>query len=70
MVETIRFCPDCDWDRSFEQHHGAAGSCPDAPDGHCAEWSCTECGAALLIGFPAPGVAEAARVREPGRRVA
>ena len=67
MVETIRFCPDCGWDRTFEQHHGIAGSCPDAPDGQCAEWSCAECGAALLIGFP-PGQAEAAR--EPRRRVA
>jgi hypothetical protein len=69
MVETIRFCPDCGWDSPFEQHHGAAGSCPDAPDGDCAEWSCTECGAALLCGFP-PSFARAVRAREPGRRVA
>jgi hypothetical protein len=67
MPETIRFCPDCDWDTPFEQHHGIAGGCPDTPDGQCAEWSCTECGAALLIGFP-PVPAEAAR--EPRRRVA
>jgi hypothetical protein len=69
MVETIKFCPDCGGDRPFEQHHGTAGSCPDAPDGYCAEWFCTGCGAALLIGLP-PGPADAVRAREPGRRVA
>jgi hypothetical protein len=71
MVETIRHCPDCGWDRLFEQHH-AAGGCPDDPDGCCGEWSCTECGTALLIGFasgPADGVG-AARARQPDRRVA
>ena len=68
MVETIRHCPDCGWDRLFEPHH-AAGGCPDDPDGCCAEWFCTECGAALLIGFPS-GLADAARARQPDRRVA
>ena len=48
MAETIRYCPDCGRDRLFEQHH-AAGYCPDDPDGCCSEWSCTDCGSALLI---------------------
>ena len=71
MAETTRYCPDCGWDRLFEQHH-AAGGCPDDPDGCCGEWSCTECGTALLIGFAsgrADGVG-AARARQPDRRVA
>jgi hypothetical protein len=51
MAQVIRHCPDCGWDRPFEQHHAAAGNCPDAPGGDCPEWSCTGCGAALLIDF-------------------
>jgi hypothetical protein len=50
MIQVIRNCPDCGWDRLVEQYH-PAGTCPDAPDGDCPEWSCTDCGAALLIGF-------------------
>jgi hypothetical protein len=69
MVEIARFCPDCRGDQLFEQYHPAAGDCPDSPDGRCSEWSCTECGAAMLIGF-AFWPAEAAPAREPGRRVA
>jgi hypothetical protein len=49
MVETIRHCPDCGSDRSFEQYHAAPSHCPDTPDGYCPEWLCTACGAALLI---------------------
>jgi hypothetical protein len=49
MTQVIRHCPDCDWDRFFEQHHATAGNCPDSPDGDCPEWYCTDCGAAVLI---------------------
>jgi hypothetical protein len=69
MVETIRYCPDCGWGRTFEQPHPLVGACPDAPDGCCAEWSCTGCGAAMLIGFtwyPADTV----YARQPASRVA
>ena len=72
MVEMIRYCPDCGWDRLFEQHH-AAGDCPDDPDGCCGEWSCTGCGAALLIGFTAGAAGDrhaAGSARQPDRRVA
>jgi hypothetical protein len=50
MTQLTRHCPDCDWDHPFEQHHDQPGQCPDSPDGECPEWSCTACGAALLIG--------------------
>jgi hypothetical protein len=69
MAETIRFCPDCGWDRPFEQPHPIDGRCPDAPDGCCAEWSCTGCGAAMLIGFM-PQVTETVYARQPASRVA
>ncbi len=49
MIQMIRLCPDCSWDRRFEQHHTVAGNCPDSSDGLCPEWCCTGCGAALLI---------------------
>jgi hypothetical protein len=51
MVATTRYCPGCGWDRPFEQHHAAEGSCPDSPDGWCPEWLCTDCGAAMIIGI-------------------
>jgi hypothetical protein len=51
-------CPDCGGNRQFEQHHGAAGRCPDTPDRCCPEWYCLACGAALLIGA-VPAVADA-----------
>ena len=47
----VRHCPDCGSDRLFEQHHQEASGRPDSPDGQCPEWSCTACGAALLIDF-------------------
>jgi hypothetical protein len=50
MAQIIRHCPDCGWDRPFEQHHDQPGACPDSLDGDCTEWSCTACGAGLLIG--------------------
>jgi hypothetical protein len=51
MIQVIRDCPECASDRLFEQYHAAAGNCPDSPDGDCPEWSCTDCGAAVLIGL-------------------
>lgn len=50
MAQIIRHCPDCGRDRPFEQHHDWPGECPDSAEGDCAEWSCTGCGAAVLIG--------------------
>jgi len=69
MVETFRYCPECGRDRFFEQPHPVAGSCPDAVDGCCAEWGCTACGAAMLIGFTSYP-ARPAYARQPARRVA
>jgi hypothetical protein len=69
MVEMIRFCPDCARNRLFEQHHVAAGACPDSPDSWCPEWCCTDCGAALLIRVTALR-AEVAPQWQLGRRVA
>jgi hypothetical protein len=69
MVEMIRFCPDCGGNRLFEQRHAVAGRCPDSPDGWCPEWSCTDCGAALLIRFTSLP-REMAPERQPSRRVA
>jgi hypothetical protein len=65
VAQIVRHCPDCDWDRPFEQLHDVPGACPDTPDGDCPEWSCTACGAALLIGAPwfAPVPAYAAELR-------
>jgi hypothetical protein len=69
MVETIRYCAECRRDRLFEQPHPVADACPDAADGCCAEWCCTGCGAAMLIGFT-PYPARPAYARQPARRVA
>ncbi|HUA31391.1 MAG TPA: hypothetical protein VMC03_21090 [Streptosporangiaceae bacterium] len=69
MVESIRYCPDCGWDRLFEQPHPVADTCPDAPDGCCAEWSCTGCGAAMLIEVTSQP-ADLAYTRRPASRVA
>jgi hypothetical protein len=75
MIQMIRLCPDCGWDRRFQQHHTGAGSCPDSPAGDCPEWGCTGCGSALLIGVlpirPDLAVAGAAGLRRiPERLVA
>lgn len=67
MNVMILYCPDCCRDTTFEQHHARAGSCPDSPDGHCPEWCCTGCGAALLTGF---AITAAGLPAEPARRVA
>jgi hypothetical protein len=69
MIPVIRHCPGCGRDRLFEQYHALAGSCPDDPGGDCPEWSCTCCGAALLIGFDRC-LTEAAGALEFGDRVA
>jgi hypothetical protein len=69
MVEMIRHCPDCGTDGQFEQLHADPGGCPDSPDGYCPEWSCTACGAGLLIGF-IPYLYEAAGPANPHVRVA
>jgi uncharacterized protein (DUF983 family) len=65
MAQMVRNCPDCGSDRLFEQYHPEASGCPDSPDGQCPEWSCTACGAALLIDFALH--AGETRVGESGR---
>jgi len=49
MGPMFRPCQDCGGEQLFEQPHAIPGSCPDAPDGMCPEWSCTECGTAMLV---------------------
>jgi hypothetical protein len=49
MGPMFRICQDCGGEQLFEQPHPAPDSCPDAPDGLCPEWSCTGCGAALIV---------------------
>jgi uncharacterized protein (DUF983 family) len=49
LEQLVRQCPSCGSGRLFEQHHQEASGCPDSADGQCPEWSCTACGAALLI---------------------
>jgi hypothetical protein len=65
MAQIVRHCPECGWDRPFEQHHDQPGECPDSLDGDCTEWSCTACGAGLLIGviWFSPEPARAAELR-------
>lgn len=67
--EVVRHCADCGSDQPFEQHHQVPESCPDSGDGNCPEWSCTVCGAALLIGF-IPFAVETAGYPEARGRVA
>jgi hypothetical protein len=50
MSEMFRPCPSCGSDRAFAQFHAEPGPCPDAADGDCPEWFCTDCGTALMIG--------------------
>jgi hypothetical protein len=69
MSQMFRSCPDCRAERLFEQYHDAPGSCPDSGDGICPEWSCTECGAALLAGW-LPRAEEPQSVRVIHSRVA
>jgi hypothetical protein len=49
MGPMFRPCQDCGGEQLFEQPHTTPGGCPDAPDGMCPEWSCTECGATMLV---------------------
>lgn len=69
MSQMSRYCPDCRVDRLFEQYHDATVGCPDFPEGECLEWSCTDCGAALLIGL-LPRADEPAQMRDIRTRVA
>ncbi len=68
MMQIIRYCGDCGEEHPFEQPHGRPGQCPDSPDGECAEWLCTACGAALLISVVI--AMPPAVTAEPRRRVA
>jgi hypothetical protein len=54
MPHLSRFCDVCHEERPFERFHADPASCPDTQDGDCREWGCTACGAALIIGLPAP----------------
>jgi hypothetical protein len=54
MPHLSRFCDGCSEERLFEQFHPDPASCQDFPDGDCQEWGCMVCGAALIIGLPAP----------------
>ncbi|HEY7432912.1 MAG TPA: hypothetical protein VH641_19495 [Streptosporangiaceae bacterium] len=69
MSQMFRSCPDCRAERQFEQYHSTPGACPDSPDGICPEWSCTVCGAALLVGW-LPRQDKLAQVRDIRSRVA
>jgi hypothetical protein len=51
LAQMVRRCPDCGSDQPFEQYHPEDLGCPDSADGECPEWSCTACGAALLLGL-------------------
>ncbi|HLI41720.1 MAG TPA: hypothetical protein VKV35_08755 [Streptosporangiaceae bacterium] len=51
MTHLIRHCAGCGRERPFEQFHADPASCPDVPDGDCAEWGCIVCGEALITGL-------------------
>jgi hypothetical protein len=69
MAQIVRYCADCGWDRPFEQIYDLPGECPDCPEGDCAEFACTDCGSALLIGV-AWFSSRPAAAAEPRGRVA
>ena len=69
MGPMFRPCQDCGGEQLFEQPHEAPGSCPDSPDGRCPEWSCTECGATVVITV-APPLAEVVTMQDVAGRVA
>jgi hypothetical protein len=48
-------CPGCGSDEPFEQIH--PGGCPDT-GGECPEWSCTVCGAGVIMGTVPPDYAD------------
>lgn len=60
-TELYRDCAVCSQDRLFEQPHPT--DCPDAPDGECPEWACTECGTALIMATASVPVASRRPVR-------
>jgi hypothetical protein len=68
MSQMPWYCPECAGEQLFEQFHDEVGSCPDSPDGHCPEWSCSECGIALIVGFqPREAPLSTAAPRHSGR---
>jgi hypothetical protein len=69
MTHLSRYCAECSEERLFEQFHAEPASCPDAPEGDCQEWGCTECGEALIIGLPLrhPAGSSAPRVNGSAR---
>ena len=52
MDSRLELCPACDEPRDFVQPPCADGHTVDG--GECPEWACVECGAAVVIGEPAP----------------
>ena len=69
MGPMFRPCQDCGGEQLFEQPHAAPEDCPDAPAGLCLEWSCTQCGAALIV-MVVPRPARLADIAAPAGRVA
>jgi hypothetical protein len=47
MTQPLGNCPGCGTDEPFEQIH--PGQCPDVA-GECPEWTCTACGAGVIMG--------------------
>jgi len=45
----VRWCTTCQDDVMFEQP-----GCTDAHGGDCPEWTCVQCGDAVLVGFSLP----------------
>ena len=48
----LRWCTTCAAETTFEQP-----ICDEGHGGDCPEWSCVECGEALLLGFDLPEIA-------------
>ncbi len=67
MGPIFRPCQDCGGEQLFEQPHEMPGSCPDAPDGRCQEWLCTECGAVQVTPVPSATAARAVLPDVAGR---
>ena len=45
----VRWCATCQDDVMFEQP-----GCPDEHGGDCPEWTCVQCGEAVLVGYSLP----------------
>lgn len=52
VAVVLRWCTTCAAETTFEQP-----VCDDNHGADCPEWSCVECGDALLLGFDLPEVA-------------